>query len=141
MSAGSGVTHSEFNLAKDSTPGFLQTWTVPNRGGIEPRYEHKTFAEAEKRGTFRLVAISDGVHGSVRIHADAASYTGLINGTESVTLSLNPTRKAYVHMVKGTLKVNGQRLLTGEAAKLADEDTLTLSDGEDAEVLVFDLAA
>lgn len=141
MSAGRGVMHSEFNHADDATTHFFQIWIEPNQRGLEPSYEQKTFTETEKRGTLRLVASPDGAQGSVRIHADAALYAGLIDGTESVTLSLDPMRKAYVHLVKGVLKVNGQRLLTGDAAKLANESTLKLSDGEDAEVLVFDLAA
>lgn len=141
MSAGSGVKHSEFNHASDATTHFFQIWIEPNQRGIAPGYEQKTFPESEKRGMLRLVASPDGAHGAVRIHADAALYAGLFNGTEAFTLPLNPARKAYVHLVRGVLKVNGQRLLTGDAAKLADESVLTLSDGEDAEVLVFDLAA
>lgn len=141
MSAGRGVTHSEFNHASDATTHFFQIWIEPNQRGIAPSYEQKTFPDHEKRGTLRLVASPDGANGSVSIHADAAVYAGLFTGTESFTLPLNPARKAYVHLVSGVLKVNGQRLLAGDAAKLADESVLTLSDGEDAEVLVFDLAA
>lgn len=141
MSAGRGVTHSEFNHASDATTHFLQIWIEPNQRGISPSYEQKAFSENEKRGTLRLVASPDGANGSVRIHADAALYAGLFNGTESFVLPLNPARKAYVHLVSGVLKVNGQRLLTGDAAMLADEREVALSDGEDAEVLVFDLAA
>lgn len=141
MSAGRGVTHSEFNHASDATTHFLQIWIEPNQRGIAPSYEQKAFSETEKRGTLRLVASPDGANGSVRIHADAALYAGLFNGTESFVLPLNPERKAYVHLVSGVLKVNGQRLLTGDAAMLADEREVALSDGEDAEVLVFDLAA
>lgn len=141
MSAGRGITHSEFNHANDATTHFFQIWIEPNQRGIEPSYEQKTFPETEKRGNLRLVASPDGAQGSVRIHADAALYAGLVDGAESVTLPLDPNRKAYVHLVKGVLKVNGQRLLTGDAARLANESTVTLSEGEDAEVLVFDLAA
>jgi len=141
MSAGRGVTHSEFNHATDDTTHFFQIWIEPNQRGIEPGYEQRTFPEAEKRGSLRLVASPEGIQGSVRIHADAALYAGLLDGSESVTLPLNPQRKAYVHLVKGVLKVNGLRLLTGDAARLAEESVLTLSHGEDAEVLVFDLAA
>lgn len=141
MSAGRGVRHSEFNHASDATTHFFQIWIEPNQRGIAPSYEQKTFPDHEKRGTLRLVASPDGANGSVSIHADAAVYAGLFTGTESFTLPLNPARKAYVHLVSGVLKVNGQRLLAGDAAKLADESVLTLSDGEDAEVLVFDLAA
>ncbi|MHB1359824.1 MAG: pirin family protein [Rhodocyclaceae bacterium] len=141
MSAGRGVTHSEFNHASDATTHFFQIWIEPNQRGIAPSYEQKTFPDNEKRGTLRLVASPDGANGSVSIHADASVHAGLFNGAELFTLPLNPARKAYVHLVSGVLKVNGQRLLAGDAVKLADESVLTLSAGEDAEVLVFDLAA
>ncbi len=140
MSAGRGVTHSEFNHASDASTHFIQIWIEPNQRGIAPSYEQKTFPDAEKRGALRLVVSPDGRQGSVRIHADAALYAGLFHGDESFSLVLDPARKAYVHLLSGVLKVNGQRLLAGDAAKLADESVLTLSDGEDAEVLVFDLA-
>jgi hypothetical protein len=99
------------------------------------------FADAEKRGTLRLITSPDGANDSVSIHADARIYAGLFNGSESFTLALNPTRKAYVHLVRGALLVNGQQLFTGDAAKLSGETQLILREGEDAEVLVFDLAA
>ncbi len=141
MSAGRGVQHSEFNHAPNDTTHFLQIWIQPNVTGIEPGYEQKTFTTPEKRGVLRLVASSDGDKGSVTIHADAAIYAGLIDGSEAVTLPLNPARKAYVHLVRGQLQVNGQMLVSGDAALLEGERKLTLSDGKDAEVLVFDLAA
>lgn len=141
MSAGRGVVHSEFNHEKNAETHFFQIWIEPNQRGISPGYEQKTFAEVEKRGALRLVASPDGAEGSVTIHADASIYAGLFKATESFTLPLNPARKAYVHVVKGALHVNGQKLETGDAAKLANETILTLSEGEDAEVLVFDLAA
>jgi len=141
MSAGSGITHSEFNHSSDTTTHFFQIWIEPKHRGITPSYEQKTFADAEKCGALRLVASPDGAQGSVKIHADAALYAGLLGDKDSVTLPLNPTRKSYVHLVRGKLKVNGQPLQTGDAAKLADESLLTLSEGQDAEVLVFDLAA
>ena len=100
----------------------------------------RAFADAEKRGRLRLIASEDGADGSVTIHADASLYAGLFDGDESATLPLNPARKAYVHVARGTLTVNGQKLQKGDAALLADESSLTLADGQDAEVLVFDLA-
>ncbi|MGQ3001833.1 MAG: pirin family protein [Hydrogenophaga sp.] len=140
MSAGSGVRHSEFNHAPDATTHFLQIWIEPNVTGIEPGYEQKGFAEAEKRGQLRLVASPDGAEGSVTIHADAAMYAGLLDGQEAAELALDPARKAYVHLVRGALDVNGQHLKAGDAAVLAGESRLQLSNGDDAEVLVFDLA-
>ena len=141
MSAGTGVQHSEFNHAPDNTTHFLQIWIEPNVTGIKPGYEQKTFAEAEKRGVLRLVASQDGARGSVTMHADAAIYAGLLHGAEAATLALNPARKAYVHLARGQLQVNGRSLAAGDAALMEGESKLALTAGEDAEVLVFDLAA
>ena len=141
MSAGTGVQHSEFNHAVGQTTHFLQIWIEPNVRGIPPSYEQKTFAESEKRGALRLVASPDGAQGSVKVHADAALYAGLLNADESVTLPLNPARKTYVHLVRGELSVNGNALAGGDAVLMEQETTLSLTDGNDAEVLVFDLAA
>ncbi|MCK9261360.1 MAG: pirin family protein [Azoarcus sp.] len=141
MSAGSGVTHSEFNHAQDQTTHFLQIWIEPNVTGIAPSYEQKSIPEAQKRGVLRLIASPDGAQDSVTIHADAALYTGLFDGDESAALTLAPGRKGYVHLVRGTLDVNGQTLSSGDAALLANEEHVALSHGKDAEVLVFDLAA
>jgi redox-sensitive bicupin YhaK (pirin superfamily) len=141
MSAGRGVQHSEFNHAKDQTTHFLQIWIEPNVRGIAPGYEQKTFAESEKRGRLRLVASPDGAEGSVLIHADARMYAGLFENDERASLPIGPRRKAYVHLVRGELEVNGQRLSAGDAAKLEGEASVELSGGKAAEVLVFDLAA
>lgn len=141
MSAGTGVQHSEFNHAEGQTTHFLQIWIEPNVRGIPPGYQQKTFAHAEKRGALRMVASPDGAQGTVKIHADAAMYAGLLDGAETATLALNPARKAYVHLVRGKLTANGQNLSGGDAALLEKETTLSLTDGHDAEVLVFDLAA
>ena len=141
MSAGTGVQHSEFNHAKDQTTHFLQIWIEPNQRGMAASYEQKSFSTDEKRGRLRLVASPDGAAGSVTMHADAALYAGLLDGEERAQLALDPQRKAYVHLVRGELEVNGQRLLAGDAALLADEPQLQLAGGKDAEVLVFDLAA
>ena len=139
MSAGRGVMHSEFNHAKDQTTHFLQIWITPNVRDIPPSYEQKRFSEEEKRGKLRLVASADGAEGSVEIHADARMYAGLFEGSEQATLAADPGRKYYVHLIRGELKVNGKSLRGGDAAKLENESGITLSDGKDAEVLVFDL--
>jgi redox-sensitive bicupin YhaK (pirin superfamily) len=141
MSAGTGIQHSEFNHARDSSTHFLQIWIEPNVRGIAPGYEQKTFAESEKRGALRLVASNDGAQGSVTVHADVRLYAGLFDGEESAELPLQPGRKTYVHLVRGELQVNGQTLRTGDAAKLEGETRLQLDHGKAAEVLVFDLAA
>jgi redox-sensitive bicupin YhaK (pirin superfamily) len=140
MSAGTGVMHSEFNHAKGQTTHFLQIWIKPNVTGIPPSYEQKTIPAEQKRGALRLVASPDGAQGSVAIHADAALYAGLFDGTETAELALNPARKGYVHLVRGALEVNGQRINAGDAVLLEREDRIVLANGADAEVLVFDLA-
>jgi quercetin 2,3-dioxygenase len=139
MSAGTGVQHSEFNHAPNATTHLLQIWIEPNVLGVKPSYEQKTFADSEKQGQLRLVASPDGAQGSVTIQADARLYAGLLDGNQSAHLTLGPNRKSYVHLVRGELEVNGQRLAAGDAALLADETQLTLAHGKDAEVLVFDL--
>ncbi len=141
MSAGRGVMHSEFNHAKDQTTHFLQIWILPAERGIAPGYEQKHFDAASKRGALRLVASPDARDGSVTIHADAAIYAGLFDGAESATLALQPGRMAYVQVLRGQVAVNGQPLSAGDAAKLDGEPQVTVGDGHDAEVIVFDLAA
>ncbi len=141
MSAGRGVQHSEFNHAPDAPTHLLQIWILPRAQGIEPSYEQKQFDAADKRGRLRLVASPDGRDGSVTIHADASIRAGLFDAGERAELPLDPQRKAYVHIVRGQLSVNGQVLAGGDAAKLSSESQLVLTDGQDAEVLVFDLAA
>jgi redox-sensitive bicupin YhaK (pirin superfamily) len=141
MSAGRGVMHSEFNHAAGQTTHFLQIWIEPNVRGIAPGYEQKTIAPAEKRGALRLVASPDGAQDSVSMHADARLYAGLFDGDETATLPLDPARKGYVFLVRGALSVNGQALAAGDAALLSGESQVTLTQGTDAEVLVFDLAA
>lgn len=141
MSAGTGVTHSEFNNAKDQVTHFLQIWIEPSTKGIAPGYEQKSIPQQQKRGALRLVASPDGADGSVTIHADARLYAGLFNGDEHAELALDPARKGYVHLVRGSLEVNGKSLSGGDALLLADERSIALAKGNDAEVLVFDLAA
>jgi hypothetical protein len=141
MSAGTGVQHSEFNHAPNETTHFFQIWIEPNVTGIAPSYEQKTFAAAEKQGVLRLVASPDGAEGSVLIHADARLYSSLLDGEQSAQLVLDPQRKAYVHLLRGELEVNGQVLSAGDAVLLEAENVLTLAHGKAAEVLVFDLSA
>ena len=121
MSAGTGVQHSEFNHAPDQVTHFLQIWIEPNVTGIPPSYEQKTFAANEKRGRLRLVASPDGAEGSVLIHADAKIYAGLFDGGETFSLAIDPKHKAYAHVVRGEVEVNGAKLGAGDAAKLAGQ--------------------
>ena len=141
MSAGTGVTHSEFNHDAQGTTHFLQIWIIPDRQGIAPGYEQKAFAAEDKRGRLRLVASPDGRDGSVTIHASAALHAGLFDGpAERAELALDPQRLGYVHVARGAVHVNGQALGAGDAALLDGESRLVIDQGRQAEVLVFDLA-
>jgi quercetin 2,3-dioxygenase len=137
MSAGSGVRHSEFNHEKQGVTHFLQIWIEPNQTGIPPSYEQKHFKPEEKRGRLRLIASPDGRDGSVTIHQDALLYAGLFDGAESARVPLQ-NEKGYVHVARGRITVNGQALEAGDALK-TERGSVELKDGEQAEVLVFDL--
>jgi len=140
MSAGSGVSHSEFNHAKDQTTHFLQIWIEPNVLEIEPSYEQQTIPAIDKEGMLRLIASPTGENNSVKIHADAKVYAGLFSGHQSAKLELDPKRKTYVHLVRGALVINDQKLTSGDALLIENESSLEISTGMDAEVLVFDLS-
>jgi redox-sensitive bicupin YhaK (pirin superfamily) len=139
MSAGSGVRHSEFNHSQDNGVHLLQIWIEPNISDVAPNYEEKRFPKEQKDGQLRLVASSDGRDGSVTIHQDASMYAGLFDGDQSTELRLAPDRLAYVHVAQGRIKINGQLLHAGDAAKLTQEAHTRLEEGQHAEVLVFDL--
>ena len=141
MSAGTGVKHSEFNHSGEHTTHLMQIWFTPERNGLPPGYEQKSFATREKRGALRLIASRDGTQDSVTLHADVAIHAGLFDGKEQAELSLNRARKAYVHLARGRLSVNGLALVAGDALFIEDESRITLDQGFDAEVLVFDLGS
>jgi quercetin 2,3-dioxygenase len=140
MSAGSGVTHSEFNHAKDQTTHFLQIWIEPNVLEIPPSYEQQTIPAIDKDGKLRLIASPDGRNGAVKIHADAKVYAGLFNRTQSAAIDLDPKRKYYAHLIKGVLTINGNTINGGDALLIDNETKLEISNGVDAEVLFFDLS-
>ena len=141
MSAGTGVTHSEFNHAQGQQTHFLQIWIQPDRAEIPPGYEQKTIPAAQKEGRLCLIASPDGSRDSVLIHANARLYAGLFDNTQSATLDINRDRKAYVHLIRGKLEVNGHKLNAGDALFMEGENQIRISLGTQAEVLVFDLAA
>lgn len=139
MSAGQGVTHSEFNPSRDESVHFLQIWIEPNVQGVPPSYEEKDFSSGERQGRLRLIASPDGREGSVMIHQDALVYAGVLGAKDTVTHKLGTGRRAYVHVARGRIRVNGATLETGDGIKVAGEDEVKLHQGKDAEVLVFDL--
>ena len=140
MSAGHGVQHSEYNPSPTEPAHFLQIWILPKVTGIAPSYEQKAFPAEEKRGRLRLIASPDGAESSVTIHQDARLYAALLDGDEAASLALLPGRRAYVHVARGRVSVNGTELAAGDAMKLTGEAAVSLARGAGAEVLVFDLA-
>ena len=139
MSAGTGVSHSEYNHSKDSPVHFLQIWLMPSELRVKPSYEQKTFSRDEKQGRLRLVASPDGSDGSVSIHSDARLYAGLFAKGERASLPLAKGRHAWVHVARGSVRVNENDLSAGDAAALSDEASVELEGVGDGEVLVFDL--
>lgn len=140
MSAGSGVRHSEFNASNEDQVHFLQIWLLPEQRNLPPGYEQKTFQDAEKRGKLRLVASRDGREGSVTVHQDVALYAGLFDAGEKAEHTLSPGRHAWVHVARGSARVNGVELGAGDAAQLSEEERVVLEGVAGGEVLVFDLA-
>ena len=139
LSAGTGITHSEYNYDASGTTHFLQIWIIPDRTGLPPSYDQRAFPDAGKRGRLRLVASPDGADGSVTIAQDARLYAGLFDGDERATHALAPGRLGYVHVVRGDVVVDGHALSAGDALKYRDEPAIAISGGRNAEVLVFDL--
>ena len=139
MSAGTGVTHSEYNPSPKNPVHFLQIWIEPAERGIKPSYEQKFFSPADKRGKLRIVASPDGRDGSVMINQDAYLYAAMVDGTEQVSHPLAKGRKAYVHVARGSATVNGRPLRAGDALRVDSESKIEIGDGSNAEVLLFDL--
>ncbi|QQZ39861.1 pirin family protein [Pseudomonas sp. SK3(2021)] len=141
MSAGSGVAHSEYNHSATQPVHFLQIWIVPDVSGAKPRYQQEHFGLPQKRGRLQLIISPEGADGSLQVRQDARVYAGLIDGQESATLVLDANRYAYVHVARGSVELNGLLLQEGDGVRVREEQALTLSNGADAEVLVFDLRA
>jgi redox-sensitive bicupin YhaK (pirin superfamily) len=139
MSAGTGVTHSEYNPSDSEPVHLLQIWILPAQRHLQPSYEQKTFPESERRGRLRLVASPDAREGSVRIHQDATLHAGMLRAGETARHPLAPDRKAYVHVARGEASVQGTTLHAGDGARIADEKEVRLEGLRDADVLLFDL--
>jgi redox-sensitive bicupin YhaK (pirin superfamily) len=139
MSAATGITHSEFNHSSSEPVHFLQIWMLPDRKAVAPRYGQKHFEESRKRGRLCLLLSSDGRDGSMRLYQDARVYAGLFDGDERADLALGPNRYAYAHVIRGKVTLNGVALSDGDGVRIRSELALAFSDGQDAEVLLFDL--
>jgi redox-sensitive bicupin YhaK (pirin superfamily) len=141
MSAGTGIAHSEFNHSKSEPVHFLQIWIVPDKKRVAPRYQQIHFSSNDKRGKLRLIISPEGNEDSLGVHQDARIYAGFFTEGESATLNINEGRYAYLHMARGSIKVNGLTLSVGDGLRVRKEHSIFLSDGNDAEILVFDLRA
>ncbi|MCC2668483.1 MAG: redox-sensitive bicupin YhaK, pirin superfamily [Armatimonadetes bacterium] len=140
MSAGSGVTHSEYNQSPSEDVHLMQIWLLPGEKGIKPSYEQQLFPAEEKRGRLRLVASPEGRDNSVTIHQDAELYVTLLEPGETVSHALRPERHAWVQVARGAVTLNGMSLQAGDGAAVSAEERLEITGAESAEVLVFDLA-
>ena len=141
MSAGTGVTHSEFNGSSEEPLHFLQMWILPRELGTEPRYEQRFFDEGERRGRLRLVVSPDGADESLEIGQDARLYAGLFDAGEAARLARGSERSAWVHVARGRVRVNGRELGPGDGAGLSGEEALAVEGVEDAEIVVWELPA
>ena len=140
MTAGTGITHSEFNPSNTEPVHLLQIWIFPDRRGHTPGYQQRIFTDAEKSGQLRLVASPDGEDGSLVIHQDARVYQTKLAAGETVTHDLTAGRAGFVHVATGAATINGAKLAAGDAVAVEDESAVTISGQGMAEVLVFDLA-
>ncbi|MEO1405545.1 MAG: pirin family protein [Pseudomonadota bacterium] len=139
MTAGSGIHHSEYNHSKDAPVHFLQIWIEPSEVGLDPSYEQIAVTDDEKRGRLRLIATEDGRDGSVTVHQNVSVYAGLFDKDETASLKLADGRIAWVQVARGSITVSGERLEQGDAAKINTVADILFENGEDAEILVFDL--
>ncbi len=140
ISAGTGITHSEFNHSQDDALRFLQIWILPSTKGTEPSYQEKHFSEDDKRGRLRLIVSPAGRDGSLEIHQDVAIYASVLGSGDSVDFDLQPGRHAWVQVARGALRLSGTDLKQGDGAAISDETRLTIEGTEDSEFLLFDLA-
>lgn len=140
MSAGTGVTHSEFNPSSEEPVHLLQIWITPERRGAAPGYEQREFSEEERSGRLRLIASHAGRDGSVKVHQDAEVYSGILGAGEEADFTIREGRSAWVQVVKGSVKLNGVELGAGDGAAVSAEEKLSLRADEPSEVLLFDLA-
>ncbi len=140
MTAGSGIRHSEYNPSKSEQVHLYQIWILPEKKGLEPSYEQKSFPPAEKQGKLRLIASPDAKDDSVKINQDARLYVALLKPAEQVTHSFAKDRHGWLQVAKGSVELNGETLQQGDGAAISEEKSLTLKGLKDSEVLLFDLA-
>ena len=140
LSAGTGMSHSEYNHSTSQSVHFLQIWFLPAERNIAPSYEQKAFSDEEKRGQFRLVASREGRAGSVSLNQDVDMSVALLDGEEAIQYDLQPGRKAWLHIARGEVVVNGETVNAGDGIAVSEAQRLELSQGKGAEVILFDMA-
>jgi len=140
MSAGTGITHSEFNPSKTEPVHFLQIWITPNQKGLTPRYEQRYFPAEERQSKLRLVVAPDGQAGALTIHQDAYLYASQLKPGDTVTYALKPNRYGWLQMAQGIAVLNGETLRAGDGVQINGEEHLEVSTDVGAEILLFDLA-
>lgn len=141
MSAGHGIVHSEFNHSDSEPVRFLQIWFMPDKTNIEPKYQQRSISEADKRGKLKLIASPQGDDETIQIQQDVFMYSGLFDAAESVSYTVKPDRSVWVQVANGTVQLNNIPLEQGDGAAISDEQTVEISDGKNAEVLLFDLGS
>lgn len=141
MSAGTGITHSEFNASETDPVHFLQIWVLPEARGLEPSYEQKSFPVADRRGRLTLVGARDGRDGALTIHQDLDLFVANLDRGNEVAHALRPQRKAWVQVTRGEVSVNGTTVGKGDGVALTDEREVRIAANDNAEVLLFDLGA
>jgi redox-sensitive bicupin YhaK (pirin superfamily) len=139
MSAGTGVTHSEYNASNKEPVHFLQIWILPKSSGLPSGYEQKRFSDEEKRGRLRLVASPDGADGSVRIQQDAKVFAALLEGGKKVSHSFEKGRVGWLHVARGSAEVNGTALKAGDGLAIDGTESLSIGSKDRGEILLFDL--
>lgn len=140
MTAGTGVRHSEFNPDRDETVHFLQIWLQPAVQGADPRYATLDLSDEDKAGKLKLFIAEDGRDGAIKTLAPTDVYASTLDGDQSVSFELREGRRAYIHVARGSLSVNGQPLTVGDGLAILDPGTLDIGKGDKAEILLFDLA-
>jgi redox-sensitive bicupin YhaK (pirin superfamily) len=140
MTAGTGITHSEFNPSETEPVHLYQIWLLPEREGLEPSYEQKAFPEEERHNRLQLVASPNGRDGSLTILQDARLYLASLDGGREVTHEVSPGRHAWLQVLRGGVGLNGLKLSAGDGAAVSDESSLAINADGPSEVLLFDLA-
>jgi redox-sensitive bicupin YhaK (pirin superfamily) len=139
MSAGTGVTHSEYNASDSESVRFLQIWIFPDQRGIRPGYEQKRFTDDQVKSKLCLIASPDGYNGSILIHQDVSIYVTQLGRNKSVTHPLSVQRRGWLQVARGAIDVNNEKLAAGDGAAVENEENLTISAIDDTEILLFDL--